>query len=152
MDGGRERWWCPRLLPLEGVRLWWPWWCLLDFFDDFLEVAPEALPEVIPSFSSMKAVGDSVNYCTVATCKQINFRIDHHYLVIIKLSASEHARTSASIQPRAGNTRMRMRYAWRAPWLYGWRDHNSPRTISTATIPCTPCHVGFFQTICPDLV
>ena len=55
MEGGRERlaWWWPRALPLEGVRLWWPWWCLLDFFEDFLEVAPEALPEVIPSFSSI---------------------------------------------------------------------------------------------------
>ena len=39
-----------------------------------------------------------INCCTVAvaTCKQINFRIDHHYLFIIKLSASEHARTSTS--------------------------------------------------------
>lgn len=55
MEGGREilAWWWPRALPLEGVRLWWPWWCLLDFFEDFLEVAPEALPEVIPSLSSI---------------------------------------------------------------------------------------------------
>ena len=48
-DGGRER----DVGVVEGVRLWWPWLCLLDFFEDFLEVAPEALPEVVPSLSSI---------------------------------------------------------------------------------------------------
>ena len=41
--------WCPRTFVFDGV---WLWWCLLDFLEDFFEVAPEALPESNSSINS----------------------------------------------------------------------------------------------------